>query len=179
MRHSVLSSAVTTVTLVLAFAGALLVPGMRAEAGITDTPLPLLNGTDKAKHVYSVVGVQDETNQYATIFNCTSTEKPGGDTIILGVEVFEFHGGLENDVTAGVGVVSLNPGQNKTIGTQDIASFGTSTDIAAASVDGGTARILATSTKILCNAAIVETEGLVPGAMMDLPVYKKTKQKGY
>ncbi len=57
-------------------------------AGIGDKDLPLVSG-EKTKLLYTVVGVVDIGN-LATSFHCTSTERMGGKTIHLGIEVFDY-----------------------------------------------------------------------------------------
>ena len=76
-------------------------PSLSAAASITDTPLPMLNGATKnSKHIYSVTGVRNGTG-ITTRFICTSLEKTGGSSFRWGVEVVDFDGTLENDVTMG------------------------------------------------------------------------------
>ena len=170
--------ATLTLTLPLALTVALLVPNWARAASIGDKDLPLLNGTEKAKLLYSVTGVTDSVAfDLATLFLCTSTEPTGGNTLTLGVEVFNSGGGLENFVILGVGVVTIPPGQTRTIGTRPTASFILAEDLGGPVVGQGSARILATSKRVLCTAMVVDIANSPPTSMLPLPVFKKTKQK--
>jgi hypothetical protein len=153
--------------------------GPAAAGSIADAPPPLLNGTTKAKVIYSVTGVTDSgSRNLATLFHCTSTERTGGKPITVGVEVFDVDGTLKNDVRVGQGVVSVQPGHTATIGTRSTASFGETAHLRGLSVRQGSARILATSKRIICGAMIVNDELTPPTSMVSLPVFKKMKQSG-
>ena len=146
------------------------------DAGIGDKDLPLLNG-EKAKLLYTVVGVTDSPS-IATSFHCTSTERTGGKTIQLGIEVFSWAGLPQNDLAAGEGVESVSPGYTVTLSTQDTLVFSDDGLINTGNVLQGSARIIASSKNVLCSAMIVDPVNNPPTSMVMLPVFKATKQGG-
>jgi hypothetical protein len=146
------------------------------DAGIGDKGLPLLNG-QKTKLLYTVVGVADAPS-LATSFHCTSTERAGGKTIQLGVEVFSESGTLMNDVTVGFGQVSVPPGETYTLSTRLTAAFNDDNDISTGDVGQGSARIIATSKNVLCSVMLVDAINNAPNSMVMLPVFRATKQGG-
>jgi hypothetical protein len=147
-----------------------------ARAGVVDSPIPVIPTVGKLKHVYTVTGVSDG-GDLGTAFICTNLDR---QNVFIAVEIFASGGGGPlNDVTADVGTVLPSPGQTSTIELQQILSFFEDELMdMLPQVKHGSARILATSTKILCTAALVEkfTEPAV--SMMKLPVIRKTKQQG-
>ena len=147
-----------------------------SDAGIGDKDLPLLNG-EKTKLLYTVVGVRDSAN-LATSFLCTSTERSGGNRILIGIEVFLWNDDLRNDVTLGQGVVNVVPGGTVTLSTHDTNAFVEDNDISTGSVDQGSARIFATSKNVLCAAMILDAINNPPTSMVMLPVFRATKQGG-
>jgi hypothetical protein len=146
------------------------------QAGIGDKDLPLLAGR-KPKLLYTVVGVRDGAS-LATVFFCTSTERSGGATIQLGIEVFQWSGALLNDVTAGFGRISISPGQTWTLTTRNVLGFTDDNLLSTGPVDQGSARIFASSKNIICSAMIVDAINAPPTSMVMLPVFRTTKQKG-
>ena len=145
-------------------------------AGIGDKDLPLLNG-EKTKLLYTVVGVRNASN-LATVFHCTSTERTGGKTIQLGIEVFNEVGTLTNDVTGGEGWVSVAPGETYAVSTQATFGFDHDNVMNTQAVVQGSGRIFATSKSVLCSAMIVDPVNWVPTSMVMLPVFRATKQGG-
>lgn len=146
-----------------------------AAAGIADTPLLLLNGTTEAKIIYTVLGVVDSP-QAATSFHCTSTVKTGGPNIVVGIELFD-NGVLENDVTSGVGVEVISPGDTDIISTRGTSAF-SDFSMGGTLVVAGSARILATSRKLICIAFLLDPTSNPPSFITTLPVFKKLRQKG-
>jgi hypothetical protein len=146
-----------------------------ASAGVVDSPLPMIPGIGKLKHVYTITGVSDG-GDLGTAFICTNLDSK---SVFVGVEIFAAGGGTPmNDVTMDDGTALASPGQTVTIELEQIVSF-FETDLINETnqVAHGSARIVATSTKLLCTAALVEkfTEPAV--SMLPLPVIRKT-QKG-
>ena len=148
-----------------------------AAAGVRDSPLPTFPIGTKAKHVFSVPGVMSSGN-LETSFQCTSLEKT--KPIQWGVEMF-LHNGTnpENDISLGQGIRTTTPGHSDTLSTASTDAFiegviqGVISDGSARS-----ARIVATSTKLMCTAVVVDPETNPPTVAYDLPVIKKTSQKG-
>ena len=146
------------------------------DAGIGDKDLPLLDG-EKTKLLYTVVGVTNSSG-LATAFHCTSTERTGGKTIQLGIEVFNPVGVLANDVAIGEGSVSMLPGHTATLSTRLTSPFFEDDEINTGLVNQGSARIFATSKNVLCAAMIVDPVNDPPTSMVMLPVFRATKQGG-
>lgn len=161
---------VVVVTLILAAAAA------PARAGIADSPLPMLGGV-RAKHVFSVPGVIT-LGLFQTVFVCTSLEKD--KEIRLGVELFDEDGGIpKNDVEAGEGALDVGAGDTVILATGNTGAFAEDLIIDFSGVIRvGSARIVATSTKIMCSALLVDPTSAPPVSMAPLTVISKAKQKG-
>jgi len=142
-----------------------------ASAGPLD-PVPVVNG-QKLKVVYRVTGVI-ANNQLETAFVCTSLDSKD---VLVAVEIFKYDGNLQNDVTAGNGVDVIEPGHTGGTVTNSIASIGEDEKITNLFVVLGSARILASSSKLLCSAHLVSAAGSPPSVMTALPVFRKG-QKG-
>ena len=169
MPHlSRLLAAVCAITVILV--------SLPTDAGIGDKDLPLLNG-EKTKLLYTVVGVADWA-AISTSFHCTSTERENGKTIEVGIEVFDGQGKLENDVAAGEGTQSIEPGATVTLSTQETILFAEDNIIDTGPVTQGSARIFATSKNVLCSAMLLDPANVVPTSMVMLPVFRMTKQGG-
>jgi hypothetical protein len=145
-------------------------------AGIADSPLPVLVAGKKTYHLYSVPGVLSFIGaNLATYFACTSTDTA---TMQVGVEVFDSNAYLSNDAAATS--FSLTPGHSVLLGTN--ASFGTLFDVNLNTADifgyTGSARILATSKKLICTAFLADHSADPPTSMVYLTVIKKTTQRG-
>lgn len=149
-----------------------LTPADRAVAGIADTPLPTLNG-EAALHVYSILGIVKDVGGMQTLVSCTSTASAA---VSVGIQVFKANG----DLSLSAGVVVLAPGETKTIAVAPLAAFPADFVLAetAEVIANGSARILATSKKIVCHALIADAAGVPPTSILPLRVIAKTKQKG-
>jgi hypothetical protein len=104
--------------IVLAFGVALVATSLAApaDAGLIDSPLPILPSTGKqAKLVYSTTGVINFADAEATCFTCTNIDKVD---VEIGVQIFDFDTTLVNDVTASNGTVVVSSGNTRTICTQ-------------------------------------------------------------
>jgi len=165
------SSAVSAAVVVMSLAPA------AVSAGILDSPLPLIAGL-KTKYIYTVTGVTSATGGLETVFHCTSMDKK---PFKMGIEIFKGDGtGPLNDVAAGNGEQDFNPGQSRTIVTSsNVDAFDEDKNITAlGSVDQGSARIVSTSSNIVCTAMLVDPNNAPPTSMVSLNVFAKTKQKG-
>ncbi len=162
---------------------AVLASATLASAGVIDSPLPNLGSSVATRHVYTVTGVM-KNNNLETDFICTSLEP--FNTIRVGVEVFTATGGNPmNDVSSGVGdgAQDVLPGTTVTIGTGNTLGIHEDEVISAAalpagSLKNGSARILATSSKIICNAIVADDLSDPPTSMVPLKVFAKKKQSG-
>ena len=144
--------------------------------GITDTPLPVFSDGSKAKLIYSVPGVIANRAGMATSFHCTNIDKK---PVTIGVEIFQWNGIVQNDVSLNQGVITdILPGNTRTFSTQNtVVFFDDNIILGGQSIFQGSARIIATSNKIICSAMQV-SETDPPAAMVALPVLKGKSQKG-
>jgi hypothetical protein len=145
-----------------------------ALAGIADSPLPVLVAGKKTFHVYSVSGVGHWGGYYGAYFSCTSTATV---PMQVGVEVFDdAGGGPANDaVTTSL---SVDPGATARFGTASAVGIAIYSDLGVGIVAGGSARILATSKKLVCTAFLAERFNAPPTSMVYLTIVKKLTQKG-
>jgi hypothetical protein len=155
---------------------ALLLGAQSATAqSMADTP-PAINGDIAAKVVYTTTGVFDSANA-ATVVTCTSTLKSGSPDVLFAVEFYD-NGDLANDVTAGDGVATLSPaGDSDGISTRAVANVTEVPIVTPPNIAGvGSARVLATTTAIVCVANVVDVA--TGEYLTTLPMFKKTKQAG-
>ncbi len=170
---------IATMTLIALFLSVATAGTAWAQDSVGD-PVPLLNGTDKAKLLYSIPYAQSNAD-IATCVACTDVGKGAGSVGELFAVEFYQNGIGQNDLTLGEGVESINAGgDSDTICTRSAASVDneTTAGIAAEDISHGVARIVATTTKLVCTAFMVPVVGDPPGFMTILPLYKGTKQKG-
>jgi hypothetical protein len=162
--------------LFLSVAGA---PTASAQDSVAN-PVPLLNGTERAKLLYSIPWVYSNAN-VATCVTCTDTSKnSSGAGSYWAVEFFE-NGMVENDLTASEGVEFVDfGGDTDTICTRNPAS---GPDAVTAGTDaenniGGAARVVATTKTLMCAAYTISVAGDPPTSITMLPMYRSSKQKG-
>jgi hypothetical protein len=155
----------------------ILAPARPALAGVADSPLPAIPGGIKLKHIYTVTGVTDSEDLGTVIF-CTNMDK---GNVFIAVEVFTSGGaGPVNDVAADNGTHLPSPGQTSTfeIPGDGVASIHEDEKIdTVVQIKSGSARILASSPKIICAATLMDKFAVPPTSMVSLPVFKKS-QKG-
>lgn len=121
-------------------------------------------------------GVRDDGGfGLGTFFSCTSLEVTAA--IQVGVETFIGAGGPPlNDATATS--VSINAGRTVSFATDwQLGGIGAAVDLNAAFLGEGSARILATSKKIMCTAFLADKNNFPPTSMTYLTIIAKTKQK--
>src|SRR5262249_4806929 len=128
--------------------GLLTVSAAPAQAGIADSPLPVLLPGSTMLHVYSVIGVIGAGGGLGTYFSCTSTDTA---PIQVGVELFGATGGApsNNAVTSSL---SVAPGATVVFGTVSPVAF--IVDSTLGILGNGSARILSTSKKLACTAFV-------------------------
>jgi hypothetical protein len=130
--------------------------------GISDTPLPQFTDGKPSVRIMAVPGVIKRA-RLQTDFLCTSLDSVPVD---IGVEVFDPAGVRLNDVGAGAGaVLDVGPGQTVTIGTSSTAAFLESLVLAIPGVAPGSARVVASSERVRCNALIVDNAVSPPVSM--------------
>ncbi len=142
------------------------------RAGIADSPLPVLLVGETTLHLYSVSGVIT-LGGLDTFFSCTSTDTA---TVQVGVELFGGPGGAPtNDAVA----TSLAVGAGATVifGTGAAAGISISSNLGGG-FSKGSARILATSRKLVCTAFVADTGNVPPTSSWQLNIVKKKTQKG-
>jgi hypothetical protein len=136
-----------------------------AAAGVADTPLPVFSDGKNSQLLMVVPGVV-KRGRLQTDFLCTSY---AGETIDIGVEIFDAGGARMNDVATGVGaLLDVQPGQTVTIGTSGTATFLESTVIPLAGVAQGVARVVASAPQVRCNATIVDDAVTPPTSLATL-----------
>ncbi len=156
--------------LALAFSVTVVAP---AFAGIADTPLPVLSAGATTLHLYSVPGVE-ATGVLETYFSCTSTDTT---TMQVGVELFDSAGGAPiNDAVATS--LAVAPGATVIFGTSIAAGISISSNVSGGFISTGSARILATSKKLVCTAFLADPGNAPPTSMVHLDTISKLKQKG-
>lgn len=169
MKHRILRGALV-IAAALATAPAL--------AGPADSPVPSISGSASTRLLFIVPGVI-KNNGLETAFMCTSLELI--DTTVA-VEVFAPEGGgALNNVSSAVGngTITLPAGGTVTISTG--TSIGLHEDLTISglvNVKNGAARILGTSTRVLCTAMLVEKSGATPATVSTLKVFARRKQNG-
>jgi hypothetical protein len=146
---------------------------VRAVAGIADSPLPVLVAGEPTLHLYSVPGLISGSGGLGTFFSCTSTDAA---TMQVGVEVFASPGGAPfNDAVATS--LSVGPGATVIFGTSAAVGISIYSNLGAGLLSQGSARILATSKKLICTAYIADTGNAPPTTAWQLTIVAKTKQK--
>ncbi len=149
-----------------------------AVAGPADAPLPLIGG-EETRHVFTVPGVI-QSSGLATTFVCTLLEKTDGAS--WGVEIFRGGGGglVQNDVSMDNGTRVVGAGDTNAVSTAAIAAVDPGDIITGlgSSRANTSARIVSTSSKIACSAVVLDPLGDPPSVAWELPVIKRTRQKG-
>jgi hypothetical protein len=142
-----------------------------AAAGIVDSPLP----DPFTKHVYSVPGVISYFD-LRTFFACTNVD--AGD-VTVGVEIFPSTG-LDAINDAAESAVTLSPGGTITFASSaPTPSFPNTVDLEVGNlIRNASARVVATSTKLICTAFVADGVNEPPVAGYALTIVSKTKQAG-
>lgn len=149
-----------------------------AFAGPGDSLVPSISNSASTRALYVVPGII-KNNGIETAIMCTSLDTI---TATVAVEVFAPEGGAAiNDVSTGVanGAIALPAGATVTISTGAMAGLHEDFSINGLSnVKNGSARILATTTRVLCTALLVEQAGLTPNTIAGLKVFARRRQNG-
>lgn len=142
-----------------------------AHAGIADSPLPVLEAGKKTHHVYSVPGVIEQ-NIVGTFFSCTSTDTAA---MKVGVQLFDtvgYNGGVDP-----APALTILPGGTRTFGTMYAAGINVDSMVGVG-IERGSARILATSRKLVCTAFVADPGSAPPAVAWQLTIIKAKRQKG-
>ena len=160
----------TRTLLALALLASFLTPAL---AGIADSPLPVLTTGQPTFHLYSVPGVISGGG-LETYFSCTSTE--GTATIQAGIEIFFPAGGAPGNDAAATSL-TVGPGATVIFGTSIAVGISINSNLGAGGFSKGSARILATSKKLVCTAFLADPGNAPPTSMAQLTIIAKLKQK--
>jgi hypothetical protein len=139
------------------------------RAGIVDSPIP----APFTQHIFSVSGVINNVNLAAYI-SCTNADT---QAVTVGVEVFGPAGGASLNVAAST-AISVAAGATVLFGTTTSSWATVDANLATGPVSKGSARILATSKKLVCSAFLVDPSGQPPVSIANLTIVAKVKQKG-
>lgn len=142
----------------------------RALAGIADDPVPPLQG-QAARLVYSVTNVVNN-GSLGTYFTCTNVDS--GD-VRVGVEIFGAAGTSFNDPSPSSQI--LPAGVTKTFGTATALGLAIDSNLGAGAFPMGSARILATSSRLICTAFVMDPNNTIPSSGWQLTIVAKAKQK--
>lgn len=157
---------------------AIALAGTTALAGPGDSPVPSISAFASTRVLYTVPGVI-KNNGIETAVICTSLDTVAAT---LAFEVFAPEGGGPlNDVSAGVGngTVALPAGATETISTGTSVGLHEDATISAlGNVKNGSARILSTSTRVLCTGLLVEKLGSTPATITTIKIFARRKQNG-
>jgi len=127
--------------------------------------LPTFSDGKPATDAVLFAGVVKKLSMETAVF-CTST---AATPIDIGVEILAVNGTVANDVHAGSGgVVGVAPGQTVTFGTSGTVALLETSVIVLPSIDQGVARVVSTSTDVLCTAASLDASAAPPAAMSNL-----------
>jgi cysteine-rich repeat protein len=106
--------------------------------------------------------------QLQSLVLCTST---ASSPIDIGVEVYAADGTALSSIAAGVGsILGVTPGQTVTIGTSTTAAYTETVVIPLADGLQGSARIVASSTQLLCDALLMDDLATPPVTLTRLGV---------
>jgi hypothetical protein len=141
-------------------------------AGIADSPLPVLLG-GPTSHLYSIAGAMKFVN-LETWISCTNADAVPVD---VGIELFADPGGAPLNGIPGNGSATIPPGGTRSFATGDVAGLFVNHTIVGLFNFVGSARVVATSKKVICTAGLVSSTGQPPTSMTHLTIVKKTKQK--
>lgn len=136
-----------------------------ASAGIADSPLPQFADGKPSVVVLAVSGVVKK-DRLQTDFQCTVLDSVAVD---VAVEIFGPDGTLQNDVQAGNGaLLNVAPGQTVTFGTTGTVAYLESAVITLAAVSQGSARVVASSDRVSCNAVVLDKAVTPPASISAL-----------
>lgn len=155
-----------------------------STAGVMNSPLPNIGGGGSPRTIFVVPGII-KNNGLETVITCSSLDK-NGTGVRVAVEIFDETGaGPLNDVSIGAsdGVVDIPLGGGGTVATGSTVAISEGDVIVfpaltpPINIRGGTARIIANSKRIACNAYVVDEFGLPPAVAIPLSIISK-KQRG-
>lgn len=150
-----------------------IVDGIRPSAGALPGSLGLPQFADgmAATHAAVIPGVSNRGNVELEVL-CTSL---AATPIHLGVELFDAAGVLSNQVALGNGAaLNVAPGATVTFGTSGTVSLLETSVITAPVLPQGMARIVSTSSEVVCNALSVDSSVSPPASLSTLTGFDAT-----
>jgi len=168
-------------------------PAAAAGKGPLNTPLDAFTDGTPGRYLWTVPGVIKK-NGFVTEFMCTNLDAPG-TVANIGVEVFDNTGTQLNNIgvpppAGGCNGAILNVSAGSTVTISNGATLQLHEDciIGIGAFDNGSARIVSTSSKIVCNALVADSQNVVVNssgtttgvspAVSSLKVIKRSKQLG-
>jgi len=169
------------------------IPAAAAGSGALNTPLdPFTDGT-LSRYLWTVPGVIKK-NGFVTEFMCTNLDAPGS-VANIGVEIFDNTGTQLNNINSpppaggcNGAILSVPAGSTVTISNGATLQLHEDCIIGIGAFDNGSARIVSTSSKIVCNALVADSQNVVVNAsgtttgvspaVSSLEVIKRSKQLG-
>jgi hypothetical protein len=122
--------------------------------------------------LFTVPGVVNN-GTLGTFFACTNTDTA---TVTIAVEVFDQAGASKN--APSTTAVSVAPQGTVLVGTTGAATFTADALLNPQSIEKGSARVLATSKKVVCSAFLADLVNVPPISMTTLSIVVKGKQRG-
>jgi len=168
-------------------------PAAAAGDGPVNTPLSAFTDGSLGKYLWTVPGVIKKQG-FVTDVTCTNLDAPG-TVADIGVEIFDETGTRLNDVSVAPApggcngaMLGVPAGHTVTISNGATVQFHEDCIIAVAGGTSGSARILSTSSKIVCSALIADSKNVVlttggsptgvSPSVAALKLIRKTKQQG-
>jgi hypothetical protein len=168
-------------------------PAGAAGDGPLNTPLSAFTDGSLGKYLWTVPGVMKKQG-FVTDVTCTNLDAPG-TVADIGVEIFDETGTRLNDVGVAPppggcngAMLGVPAGHTVTISNGATVQFHEDCIIAVAGGTSGSARILSTSSKIVCSALIADSKNVVlttggsptgvSPSVASLKLIKKTRQQG-
>jgi hypothetical protein len=169
------------------------VPAGAAGDGPINTPLAPFTDGSLGKYLWTVPGVVKKQG-FVTEVTCTNLDAPG-TTADIGVEIFDETGTQLNNISVAPAPGACNgamlgvpAGHTVTIASGATAQFHEDCIIAIAAGSTGSARVLSTSSKIMCTALIADSKNVVltsggfptgvSPAVASLKMIRRNKQQG-
>lgn len=152
---------------------AVLILAPAARAGITE-PVPNLKGAahNTTRTRFSTTGVINSSD-FGTYFTCTSTWTMPQD---IAVEVYDPAGNAQNDPIATR--LTFQPGETKMFATTGVPGFDLDENLNLGAIPKGSARILSTSTGLVCSAFTANISDAPATGLVSLPLFHLTTEKG-
>ena len=149
-----------------------------AMAGPGDSAVPSISASAATRVLFIAPGVI-KNNGLETAFMCTSLDTVA---VTIAVELFDpAGGGALNNVSSAVGngTITIPAGGSGTISTG--SSVGLHEDLAITGITNlknGSARILGTSTQVLCTGVVVDKASATPNTFATIKIIARRKQNG-